>query len=292
MADTTPDARSATPSPAIPHPGLRVAAAQMCVGQDPDANLAQADALIGEAAAAGARVVALPENVVFMGDTRLREAIAEPLDGPRASALCALAAAHGIWVLVGGFPERGPLPARPYNTAFLISPAGTRVAAYRKLHLFDVDLPDGRQIRESSYTASGDRVVTADIDGIRVGLSICYDLRFPELYRAIVAEGARVLFVPSAFTVPTGQAHWHLLLRARAVENQCFVVAPAQTGVHGASGRSSYGHSLIVDPWGEILAERAEGVGLVVADLDFARQDEVRTRLPVLAHRRPELSSR
>jgi predicted amidohydrolase len=291
MADTTPDARSSFPSmPSMP--SMRIAAAQMCVGQDPDTNLAQAAALVAEAAGAGARLVALPENVVFMGDTRVREAIAEPLDGPRAGALCALAAAHGVWLLVGGFPERGRLPARPYNTSFLIDPSGARVAAYRKLHLFDVDLPDGRQIRESSYTAAGDAVVTAEVDGVRVGLSICYDLRFPELFRAHVAEGARVLFVPSAFTVPTGQAHWHLLLRARAVENQCFVVAPAQTGVHGASGRSSYGHSLIVDPWGDVLAERADGVGLALADLDFTRQDDVRARLPVLAHRRPELTAR
>lgn len=288
MADTTPDARSSIPTP----PALRVAAAQMSVGQDPEANLAQAAALVAEAAVAGARLVALPENVVFMGDTRVREAIAEPLDGPRAAALRALAVEHRVWLLVGGFPERGPLPARPYNTSFLVDPSGAQVAVYRKLHLFDVDLPDGRQIRESSYTAAGDAVVTAEVDGVRVGLSICYDLRFPELYRAHVAEGARVLFIPSAFTVPTGQAHWHLLLRARAVENQCFVVAPAQAGVHGASGRSSYGHSLIVDPWGEILAERADGVGVALAVLDFARQDEVRARLPVLSHRRRELSCR
>lgn len=288
MADTAPDAHAPLPA----HRALRVAAAQMSVGQDPDANVAQAAGLVADAAAAGARLVALPENVVFMGDTRVREAIAEPLDGPRAAALCALAAAHRVWVLVGGFPERGPLPERPYNTSFLVDPAGARVAVYRKLHLFDVDLPDGRKIRESGYTAAGDAVVTAEVDGVTVGLSICYDLRFPELYRAQVADGARVLFVPSAFTVPTGQAHWHLLLRARAVENQCFVVAPAQAGGHGASGRSSYGHSLIVDPWGDVLAERPEGVGLAVADLDFSRQDEIRARLPVLAHRRPELSRR
>ena len=265
---------------------LVVAALQMNVGQDPAENLAQAGALVAEAAAAGARLAALPENVLYVGDTRTRQALAQPLDGPDALALCALARTHGLYVLVGGFPEAGPDPVKPFNTSFLVDPTGTRVATYRKLHLFDVDLPDGRSIRESSYTGAGDDVVMAEVDGVTVGLSICYDVRFPELYRKQSAAGARVLFVPSAFTVPTGAAHWHLLLRARAVENQCFVVAPAQCGSHGESGRSSYGHSLIVDPWGDILAERADGVGLTVATLDFARQDEVRARLPVLRHRR------
>ena len=273
-------------------PALPVAAVQMNVGQSPEANLGQAAALVAEAAAGGARVVALPENVVFMGDSRVRQSLAEPLDGPRARSLEALAAQHTVWLLVGGFPERSPVDARPYNTSFLVDPTGTRVAVYRKLHLFDVDLPDGRQIRESSYTLPGDVVVVTEIEGVSCGLSICYDLRFPELYRAQSAAGARILFVPSAFTVPTGEAHWHLLLRARAVENQCFVVAPAQCGVHGETGRSSYGHTLIVDPWGEILAERATEPGVVRATLDFAGQDAVRARSPVLTHRRLALSSR
>lgn len=266
---------------------MLVAAIQMNVGPEPAANLEQAAFLVAQAGRAGARFAALPENVVFMGDTRRRAGLAEPLDGPLAATLCGSARAHGLWLLVGGFPERSPDPDKPFNTAFLVSPAGEITSHYRKIHLFDVDLPDGRSIRESSYTSPGGEVVTAAVDDVPIGLSVCYDLRFPELYRAQVARGARLLTVPSAFTVPTGQAHWHLLLRARAVENQCFVVAPAQCGVHGDTGRSSYGHSLIVDPWGEVLAERLEDTpGVITADLDFARQDELRARLPVLSHRR------
>jgi predicted amidohydrolase len=269
---------------------LHIAAVQLNGDDDPARNLAQALDEVASAAAAGASVVCLPENVVYMGDTRRRAGLAEsledPLTGPLASALVEAARARGVWLLVGGFPERSPERERPFNTAFVVDPSGTLRARYRKLHLFDVDLPDGRAIRESGYTAPGDEPALVDVAGWGVGLSICYDVRFPELYRRYAAGGARVLFVPSAFTVPTGEAHWHLLLRARAVENQCYVVAPAQWGVHGTTGRSSYGHTLIVDPWGTVLAERTSGVGWVSAALNPVTQDELRGRLPVLTHRR------
>ncbi len=273
----------------LPDP-LRVAAVQMNVDDDPVRNVAQARDLISGAASDGAELVCLPENVVFMGDTRRRAGLAESLASPGGgtvvSALRGAARDARVWVLVGGVPEVSSQPDRPFNTSFLLDPAGTIRAVYRKLHLFDVDLPDGRTIRESGYTMAGESPTLTEIRGWSAGLSICYDVRFPELYRGYAAAGARVLFVPSAFTVPTGEAHWHLLLRARAVENQCYVIAPAQWGVHGDTGRASYGHTLIVDPWGDVLAERSSDIGWVVADLDPERQDELRRRLPVLTHRR------
>jgi len=269
---------------------LRVAAVQMNVDDDPQANVAQAVRLTEEAARAGAEFVCLPENVVYMGDTRRRaglaESLVEPLTGPLARALAGAARTHRVWLLVGGFPERADSTDRPFNTSFLLGPDGTVRAIYRKLHLFDVDPPDGRMIRESTYTSAGDAPALAEIDGWSIGLSICYDLRFPELFRGYAAQGARVLVVPSAFTVPTGEAHWHLLLRARAVENQCYVVAPAQWGDHGTTGRVSFGHTLIVDPWGTVLAEQPNGVGWIRADLDPRAQDSLRARLPALLHRR------
>lgn len=269
---------------------LRVAAVQMNVDDDPQANLAQALSLIEDAARAGAELVCLPENAVYMGDTRRRaglaESLVEPFTGPLAAGLAEAARAHRIWLLVGGFPERAASADRPFNTSFLLGPDGTVRAVYRKLHLFDVDLPDGRAIRESTYTSAGEAPALAEVCGWMTGLSVCYDLRFPELFRAYAARGARVLFVPSAFTVPTGEAHWHLLLRARAVENQCYVVAPAQWGEHGTTGRASFGHTLIVDPWGTVLAELPSGVGWISAELDPLSQDALRARLPVLRHRR------
>lgn len=277
------------PTPPRPAP-LRVAAVQMNVADDPMTNLKQAQALIGDAAAAGVRLVCLPENAVFVGAAARRATLAEslagPLEGPLAQALASAARSCGVWVLVGGFPERSTVPDRPFNTSFLIGPDGAIRAAYRKMHLFDVDLPDGPRLCESRDTTPGDRPCTVEIDGWLAGLSVCYDLRFPELYRGYAAHGARLLFVPSAFTVPTGEAHWHLLLRARAVENQCYVVAPAQWGVHGTTGRTTFGHTVIIDPWGTVLAEQSSGVGWIAADLDAARQDDIRTRLPALGHRR------
>ncbi len=252
-------------------------------------NLGRVRAWVARAAQAGARLVTLPENFAFFGDETRKRELAERLDdaspGPIVSALRDEAAARGVWVLGGGMPERSSDPARPYNTSVLVDPTGRVAAAYRKVHMFDVSLSDGTELRESAATAAGDQAVTAEVAGVRVGLSICYDLRFPELYRRLVDEGARVVTVPSAFTLTTGKDHWHALLRARAIENQVWVLAPAQHGKH-PRGRQTYGKSLVVDPWGEVVAQCIEGEGFAVAPLDLDYQDRVRASLPALQHRR------
>ena len=275
---------------------LVIAAVQMTSGEDVDANLERSRELVREAASAGALVVGLPENFSYLGsrnDHRL--AIAEELPpvgmdehrdiGPILAAMRALALKTGVWLLLGGFPERSATPERIHNTSVLLSPEGLIAAVYRKLHLFDVDVPGGKRFRESDSVASGADVIVAPTPWGGLGLSICYDLRFPELYRAHAAQGARLIAVPSAFTLETGKDHWHVLLRARAIENQMYVMAPAQVGAHGPS-RRSYGHALVVDPWGVVIAECSDGEGFALARLDFAYQDKVRTALPCLTHRR------
>jgi predicted amidohydrolase len=181
-------------------------------------------------------------------------------------------------------PERSEDLARPFNTAVLVDPRGTIAGSYRKVHLFDVTLADGTTHRESAATSPGADAVTTEVAGVRVGLSICYDVRFPELYRRLLDQGARIFTVPAAFTVTTGKDHWHALLRARAIENQVYVLAPAQHGKH-PRGRSTYGKALIVDPWGEVIAQCSEGEGMATAWLDFSQQDRIRTALPALVHR-------
>ena len=284
-----------TPLPSISRK-LRAAALQMTSTEDVDRNLTMAAELVRQAAADGAQLVGLPENFAFLGTDRdHRLAIAEtlepapadspPFPGPILGSMLRLARAARVHLLLGGFPERGADPSQIRNTAVLLGPGGEIEARYRKIHLFDVDLPGGARFRESEAIEAGREVVVAPFPWGGLGLSICYDLRFPELYRQQSASGARVLTVPSAFTAETGKDHWHVLLRARAIENQAFVVAPAQFGLHGGQ-RRSYGHALIVDPWGTILAECGDHPGVAVADLDFAYQDEVRARLPCLSHRR------
>jgi predicted amidohydrolase len=267
---------------------LRVGAIQMRSTDDLDANLATTRRLVGEAAADGATLVVLPECFSFLGrkeGDKLAIAEAYPGDGPIYATVRELAAKHGVWIVGGGTPERiDSDPKRTFNTAIVVDPAGALAARYRKIHLFDVDIPGGATLRESDATAAGDELVTVDIGGARVGLSICYDVRFPELYRCLVKDrGAHVLLVPAAFTAHTGAAHWHLLLRARAVEDQAWVVAAAQWGQHSEK-RASYGHTLISDPWGTLVGERPEGDGVVVATLDSATVDKRRTQLPSLRH--------
>jgi deaminated glutathione amidase len=195
-----------------------------------------------------------------------------------------LARGTGTWLLLGGFPERGS-ERRIRNTAVLLDPQGTVAAVYRKIHLFDVDVPGGRRFRESESIEPGGEVVVAETPWGGLGMSICYDLRFPELYRSLAVRGARLIAVPSAFTLQTGKDHWHVLLRARAIENQVFVMAPAQFGAHGPN-RASYGHALIVDPWGAVIAECGDHQGFALGRLDFAYQDQVRSALPCLSHAR------
>jgi predicted amidohydrolase len=267
---------------------IRIAAVQLSSGTDLDRNLSECRRLIARAAGMGCEAVVLPENFAFMGEEEQRRGLAEPLDapqGPIARRLSEWASAHGITVVAGGMPEASDDPERPYNTAVVIDATGKIVARYRKVHLFDVDLPDGPSHRESQSTTPGTEPLVVAVDGHVLGLSICYDLRFPELYRALVALGAEALLVPAAFTMVTGKDHWHVLLRARAIESQCWVVAAAQWGAH-PHGRTTYGHTMIVDPWGTIVAQASDGVGLVAHDLDRAYLARVRRALPSLSHRR------
>lgn len=268
---------------------MRAAIVQLNTQDDVASNLARVRHWAAEAAAAGAQIVAFPENFAFMGEEAARRDLAERVDGvfpgPIVSALAESASKHGLWILGGGMPERSDDVARPYNTAVLIDPRGALAAKYRKVHLFDVTTPDGTSYRESAATSAGVDAVTAEVLGVRLGLSICYDMRFPELYRRLADQGARVFLVPAAFTVPTGKDHWHALLRARAIENQVYVLAPAQHGKH-PRGRQTYGKAVIIDPWGEVVAQVSEGEGFAVANLDFGYQDRVRTALPSLLHRK------
>lgn len=266
---------------------MRVAVVQMSSQANVDQNLARAAELVSRAADLGAELVALPENFAFMGESDAdKRALAEELPGgPIGKRVADLARDKGIFVVAGGMPEKSGEPERPFNTSALFAPNGALLARYRKLHLFDVALPDGTTLRESSACQPGDEVVVVDVRGRPLGMTICYDVRFPELYRKLVTAGARMVTVPAAFTLTTGKDHWLTLLRARAIEDQVFVLAPAQTGKH-PRGRQTYGKSSIVDPWGDVLAQCGEGEGVAVATLDFDYQDRVRAALPALAHRR------
>lgn len=268
------------------NPRTRIAAVQMVSGPEVQANLAAAGALLARAAEGGAQLAVLPEYFCLIGRRDSDKlAVAEPPgDGPIQDFLAAAARRHRMWIVGGTLPLSSDDPARAINACTVWAPDGALAARYDKIHLFgftqgDEHYDEGRVLRPGSTP------VALQAGALRVGLSVCYDLRFPELYRALMHPPCDLLSVPSAFTVPTGRAHWELLLRARAVENQCYVVAAAQGGPH-ASGRRTWGHSMIVDPWGEVLALLPQGEGVLFADLDGARLAEVRTRLPALQHRR------
>jgi len=270
--------------------GMKIAALQMVSTPRVDENLATARRLIAAAARDGATLVGLPEYFCFMGaNDRDKLAIAEaPGDGPIQQALSDAARVHGVWVMGGTLPIRSAQADRVMNANCVYAPDGTLAARYDKMHLFRYD--NGREsYDEGRVLDAGGEPASFDTGAVRVGLSVCYDLRFPELYRHITfAEGCKpcdLLAVPAAFTYTTGRAHWELLLRARAVENQCYVIAPAQGGTH-ETGRRTWGHSMIVDPWGEVLNVLPEGEGVVMAELDAARIASVRAQLPALTHRR------
>jgi nitrilase len=278
---------------------MKLAAVQMVATPRVADNLARASALVAEAAQRGAELVALPEYFCLMGlRDRDKVDIAEvagDATAPIQAALAAMARNHGVWLVGGTLPLQVPGDAdHAFNTSLVFSPTGEAVARYDKIHLFRFD--DGeRRYDESTALVPGVQPVAFEArsragDAHRVGLSICYDLRFPELYRALMAPPADLLVVPAAFTYPTGEAHWELLLRARAVENQCYVLAPAQGGRH-ENGRRTWGHSMIVDPWGRVLDVLPEGEGVVLAELDPAVLRQVRTQLPALTHRVPGLKS-
>lgn len=265
---------------------MRAAILQMTAGIDPAANTAALVAAVDAAAAGGAQILFTPEmsNLLDRDRARSEAALSVEADDPALAAVRAAAATQGIWVHLGSLALRGADGMR-LNRGFLIDDRGAIRARYDKIHLFDVDLATGESWRESAVYAPGGRAVAADTPWGRLGLSICYDIRFPDLYRALTGAGAAMLAIPAAFTVPTGAAHWHVLLRARAIEAGVFVVAAAQTGTH-ADGRATFGHSLVVDPWGEIVLDMGSAPGLGFADLDLGRVDEVRGRVPAIAHRR------
>ena len=264
---------------------MKISALQLNSQPDLNHNLEMIYPLLKRAANEGADLIALPENFAFMGDEQKRLEQAEEISKSVEKLLKEWAKEFGIYLLGGGYPvpaENGKV----YNRAVLMNPKGETIAVYNKIHLFDVELSEKETYRESDMVQGGKDIVVADLPGfgLKAGLSICYDVRFPELYRQMSKKGAHILFVPAAFTKPTGKAHWEILLRARAIENSAFVVAPAQTGKHGGK-RETYGHALIIDPWGNILADAGEKPGMAMADLKIAELKEVRKKLPALNHR-------
>lgn len=268
----------------------RAAALQMNSQADLQLNFEQAHELIAGAAGRECRLICLPENFPWMGALDERSRRAGEIAGETRKFLADAASEFGIWLSGGTYPEpagEDSSDGRVYARSPLLNPRGEIVAAYDKMHLFDVDLPGDESYRESDYIRPGETgpVVWSSPETGSLGLSVCYDLRFPELYRALSARGAQVLLVPSAFTHTTGRDHWRTLLRARAVENTCWVVAAAQTGVHGRS-RSTWGHALIADPWGRVADEAGTAPGMAVAEIDFGRLEEVRRSIPSLRHRR------
>jgi len=267
---------------------MRVAVVQMTSTDDVAANLAATRKFVAEAADSGAELVALPENFAFLRREGMPIPCAQSLDGEIVGTLRDLARQHHVWLLGGSFPEAAEgAAARVHNTSVAVAPDGRIAGVYRKIHLFDVDLSaqGGLAYRESERIAPGSEVVAVETPFGVIGLSICYDVRFPELYRRLAERGARWLAVPAAFARETGRDHWEVLLRARAIENQAFVLAAAQVGDHGG-GRASYGRSMVVDPWGLVLARAPDAPGPVLADCRLEEQDRIRGALPALRHRR------
>lgn len=269
---------------------LRVAAAQMTSINDLAANFATCSRLVKEAAAAGAKLICFPESFSFIGakdGDSLK--IAEPLEGPILQKYCSLARESGIWLSLGGFQEKGSDDEHLSNTHVVVDDAGNIRSTYRKIHLFDVDIPGGRVYKEGSFTEPGENVVAVDSPIGRLGLTVCYDLRFPEIYQLLrFQHDAQILLVPSAFTKVTGQAHWEILLRARAIETQCYVIASAQAGQHN-DNRESHGETLIIDPWGTVVGRLPDrlSTGIAIADIDFSLIDSVREKMPIAKHRKP-----
>lgn len=265
---------------------MKAAVVQMNSTTDSSANLATAGRLVGEAVGAGADLVVLPEKWPWLATGEGVVEGAEPIDGPAMSAAAGWAAEFGVHLIAGSFTERhedGSLS----NTSVTFGPEGQAVATYRKIHMFDVDV-GGVSYRESDFETAGSEVVAFDAAGVPVGIAICYDLRFPELFRSLADRGVEIVAIPAAFTATTGRGHWETLIRARAIENQCFVLAADQFG-EAEPGYGFWGHSMIIDPWGEIIASVEEGEGFAVATIDRERMLAVRSDLPALRHRRPEL---
>ena len=263
---------------------LFVAAVQLCSKQNREEILARARELMEEAVRRGAKLIALPENLSFLGTERDKVAVAEDLEtGPSVEFLRSFAVEHRVAVVGGTIPLKTTNASRITNTCLVFDSSGELVGRYDKMHMFDVRVDEANTFIESEYVEAGDRVTTVELFGHTMGLSICYDLRFPELYRSLALRGAQALFVPAAFTRETGRDHWEPLLRARAIENLCYVVAPGQWGEHG-EGRVSYGRSMIIGPWGQILAQCQDGEGVITCELDFDALKNARRRIPSLQH--------
>ncbi len=267
---------------------VRAAAIQMCSGSDVSENLLTIDALLADAAAQKVAIAFLPENFAIMGmrDEDKVEHAEDPGSGPIQDFLADAASRYKLWIVAGSLPLKSPLAGKCYGASIVYDRDGAAGSIYRKIHLFDVDLPDGdEQYRESATMAAGNEIVVVPSPLGQLGLSICYDLRFPEHYRRLVDAGATVFSIPAAFTEATGKAHWRTLLRARAIENLAYVIAAGQHGSH-PNGRQTFGHSAIIDPWGQVIAEREAGDGVVIADVDADLPGKLRAKFPVLEHRR------
>ena len=269
---------------------MRVSLVQLCSGRDIDANLETCRRLGEAALERGTDWILYPENAPFLGRDDEKTQVAEPLEGPMVEHFRTIAEGGDVWVTLGSFPERIEGSDKSYNTQVLIAPDGSTAAVYRKIHLFDVDVEGGRQYRESNSVRGGEQVVDAEVDApeetpLHTGLTICYDLRFPELYRQLVRRGVEVATVPSAFTRQTGRDHWHPLLQARAIENQMYVLAPNQWGEHFGD-RASYGQSAVYDPWGRRVACASDGERVIHADLDMDHLSTIRRNMPCLDHTR------
>jgi deaminated glutathione amidase len=265
---------------------LPVALVQVDATDDVAHNIRCAVELADEAAGDGARLVALPEYLQFRGPDDGFRASARPIPGEHTEAFAEVARRRGVWILIGSLAEASGDPARPHNTSVLLGPDGEMAAIYRKIHLFDVAVDAGPVDTESARVSPGDRTVVADVDGTKVGLTICYDVRFPELYRSLALAGAEILTVPANFTERTGRDHWEVLLRARAIENGAYVLAPSQ--INGPPGQPAFGRSMVIDPWGTVVAQAADTVAIVRAELDLDRVAAVRRQIPALANRRPD----
>lgn len=264
---------------------MKVAALQLCASDDPVANLALTLTMVQRAAEAGAQFIATPEvtNCVSSSRRRQHEVLALQENDQTLAAMCAAAARLGVWISVGSLALKLPDDDRFTNRSFMIDPSGQIIAQYDKIHMFDVTLSETEQYRESDGYRAGGNAVIADTAFGKIGMTICYDIRFPHLYRGLAKSGASILLIPAAFAQPTGRAHWEVLLRARAIETGCFVIAAAQTGEHQTSQgrpRKTYGHSMIVSPWGEILAYAGEDQGIIYADLDLSLVESTRARVP------------
>ena len=266
---------------------MKIACVQMTSAQDPADNMPVIEARLRKAAALGAQLIALPETCVFMerGRKAMQARLTAQKDNPDVKQIAALTAELGVHVLIGSTVLASDDPPKAVNRSLLLAPDGAVAAQYDKIHMFDVTLANGETHAESANYQPGNTLSLADIGGMKLGLSICYDVRFPTLYRRLAQAGADIISVPSAFTRPTGKAHWHILLRARAIETGCFIIAPAQVGAH-ENGRETYGHSLIVDPWGHVLAEAGDDDDMILADLDVSLVEKARAQIPALAHGR------